>query len=62
MKTKSKKSLRTEIAKLEREVCDLKDEAANSKRVHAEYIRQHSDWPEKVARLLRRVKTLSQGL
>lgn len=51
----SQKKLKAEIANLQREVERLR-------RVHAEYLRQHSDWPEKVARLLRKIKALSRGL
>lgn len=51
MKTKHTKKLEKEIAELHCEVTRLK-------RVHCEYLRLHSDFPERVAGVLRRIKAL----
>lgn len=44
--------------KLEKEVVDLHREVDRLKQVHREYLRLHNDIPEKIAGVLRRIKTL----
>lgn len=44
--------------KLEKEIDELHCEVQRLKRVHCEYLRLHSDFPEKIADVLRRIKSL----
>lgn len=44
--------------KLEKEITALNCEVQRLRRLHSEYLRLHSDFPEKIADVLRRIKAL----